>query len=199
MKMSYANTLAEVCERIPGADAQAVAQAVGADSRIGLKYLTPATAFGGPCLVRDLRAFSNLEPIFANAIDTVNLHQRERLVAKVRAHDPQRVAVLGLAYKPNTSVTDESVGMYVAAAFERVTVYDPMAMCTVRHAATASSAEECVRDADVVVVATAWPEFADVALDGQHVIDCWGLLEHRNLANYERLGRHDDGHVLASR
>ena len=78
MKISYANTLADICERLDGADSDTVADALGLDSRIGPKYLRGATAYGGPCFPRDTKAFAalarevDIEPLLAEAADAVN-------------------------------------------------------------------------------------------------------------------------------
>ena len=112
MKISYANTLADMCERLPGADVEAVTDALGLDTRIGRKYLRGAIAYGGPCFPRDNKAFAVLardlgaEPLLAEATDAVNVAQTERLArivqSQLRAGDA--VGILGLAYKPDTGV-----------------------------------------------------------------------------------------------
>ena len=87
MKISYANTLADMCERLPRADVDVVTDALGLDTRIGGKYLRGAIAFGGPCFPRDNKAFAALarelgtEASLAEATDSVNEEQVERLGA----------------------------------------------------------------------------------------------------------------------
>ena len=78
MKISYANTLADICERLPGADVESVTDALGLDTRIGGKYLRGAIAYGGPCFPRDNKAFAVLarelgtEAPLAEATDSIN-------------------------------------------------------------------------------------------------------------------------------
>lgn len=194
-KISYANMLAEICEGLPGADVDVVTGAIGLDSRIGAKYLRGATPYGGPCFPRDNIAFSRLARLveanadIAEATDRVNRRQIDRLVAVVEANlGPRRcVAILGLSYKPETPVVDEATGVELASrlagAGVETIVYDPMAMKAAKpvlgDAVTyAASMFDAVKSAEVVVVATAWSEFAtvgSVAADAgvRVVVDCW--------------------------
>lgn len=198
-KISYANMLSDICDRLPGADVDVVTSAVGADSRIGERYLRGATAYGGPCFPRDNVAFSALarqngaRAELAEATDTINRYQVDRVLGAVEARlaTPGPIGVLGLAYKPDTGVIEESQGLAVAARLlrqgKRVIVYDPKAMPAARTALgpaveTAESAADCVSRASLVLVMTPWPEFGRVPLDayrrpGQRlpVIDCWRI------------------------
>jgi len=199
-KISYANMLAEICERLPGADVDAVTSAIGLDSRIGRKYLRGATPYGGPCFPRDNVAFSRLarslggEADIAEATDRVNHRQHERLATRVLDHLPRdgRIAILGLSYKPGTGVVEESTGVGLASILaqkgHRPTVYDPAGLDAARRTLGtqvdyAASISDCVDGADVVVVATAWPEFAGLpsALTSRKrrpvVFDCWRMFE----------------------
>jgi len=198
-KISYANMLGDICDRLPGADVDVVTGALGADSRIGAKYLKGATGYGGPCFPRDNVAFASLARVLgaraelAEATDTVNRYQVERVLGAVEARlaAPGPIGVLGLAYKPDTGVIEESQGLAVAARLLRqgrhVIVYDPKAVAGARTALgpgvdVAESAADCVARASLVVVMTPWPEFGRVPLDayrrpGQRlpVVDCWRI------------------------
>jgi UDPglucose 6-dehydrogenase len=216
MKISYANALADMCERLPGADVEAVTDAIGLDTRIGRKYLRGAIAYGGPCFPRDNKAFGVLardigaEPLLAEATDAVNVAQTERLARVVQAHldAGSTVGILGLSYKPDTGVIEESPGLALArllgeAGYD-VRVYDPVALDAALAALDglargASSAAELVAESDVTVIATPWPEFAElpVAALGRGerkkvVIDCWRLLpegSYDGAVDIVRLGR----------
>ena len=104
-KISYANMLAELCDRLPGADVDVVTGAVGADSRIGSKYLRGAIGYGGPCFPRDNVAFAALarslgaNAALAEATDTINQYQTERMLNAVRTRlaARARVAILGFS------------------------------------------------------------------------------------------------------
>jgi len=214
-KISYANMLTQVCERIPGADVDVVTSALGLDSRIGRKYLKGAIGYGGPCFPRDNLAFTYLtrtlgtHAILAEATDQVNRQQVPRLAELVLSKLPGggRVAILGLSYKPKSDVVERSQGLelaqYLLAQDISVVLYDPVAMDNARfvlgdRASFASSAEECTRQANVVVVTTPWEEFRD--LSPKHLnysngrptlVDCWRILDRQRFeqdADYFVLG-----------
>ena len=213
-KISYANMLAEICERLPSADVDVVTSALGLDSRIGVKYLKGALAYGGPCFPRDNVAFGQLARTLgaradiAEATDRLNRHQTGRLAAAaVRLLDGRsRIGVLGLAYKPDTSVIEESPGVALAARLSEerleVHVHDPMAlagaMAVLRDKVVPlSSAEECIQGVDALVITTPWPQFARIPADvfartGRRlqVLDCWRMLER------EKIGAVADIHYL---
>ena len=196
-KISYANMLAEICDRIPGADADVVTAAVGADSRIGAKYLRGAIGYGGPCFPRDNVAFASLARTIgaraelAEATDIVNRHQVERVLGAIQARvtHPGPIGILGLSYKPDTAVVEQSQGVALAARLiaegREVIAYDPKALENAQAVTgsmlAAASAEDCVRRASIVVVMTPWPEFRAIPLGAftrpqrLTVIDCWRL------------------------
>ena len=157
MKISYANTLADMCERLPGADVESVTDALGLDTRIGGKYLRGAIAYGGPCFPRDNKAFAVLardlgtEAPLAEATDAVNDAQiataRPRSSSSHLGDGRLAWAILGLSYKPDTGVVDESPGIALAALLaesgvREVNVFDPVATdaATQRVSATMSHA-----------------------------------------------------------
>jgi UDPglucose 6-dehydrogenase len=199
-KISYANMLAEICERLPGADVDVVTRALGCDRRIGGSYLRGGLGYGGPCFPRDNVALGvmarrlGVDPALAEATDRINRRQAlrvGRLVAE-RVRTGGLVAVLGLAYKAGTSVAEESQGVliaeYLAECGLRVSVFDPAAMAAARErlgerVRFSDALEECVAGAEAVVIATPWPEFRGLdpsTLAGGErrplIIDCWRLL-----------------------
>src|SRR5579883_2271736 len=195
-KISYANMLADLCDRLPGADVSVVSEAVGSDSRIGRKYLRGAVGYGGPCFPRDNIAFAALaERIgaradLARATDAINRYQIDRLAAAVtsRVSRGARVAVLGMSYKPDTVVIEESQGVMLAQRLHgdgyRVTIHDPLsgtaaAQVLPQGVGQAGSAEEAIRDADIAVIVTPWPQYAQLhGPTGRSipVIDCWRIV-----------------------
>jgi UDPglucose 6-dehydrogenase len=197
-KISYANMLAQVCETLPGADVDVVTSAIGCDSRIGQKYLKGALGYGGPCFPRDNLAFSALArangvpPILAEATHQLNQSQAPRLAKWILARLPKggTVGVMGLSYKPNTEVIEESQGMALAkhllSVGVPVVVYDPAAMENAQpqlagKVTFATSAADCARQADVLAITTPWAEFRDISPQDfkRHgtVLDCWRLLD----------------------
>lgn len=215
-KISYANMLADICGRLPGADVDVVTSAIGMDSRIGHKYLKGAVGYGGPCFPRDNVAFSYLarqvgaQPILAEATDRLNRAQMPRLAELVRHYLPDggQVGILGLSYKPDTSVAEESQGIDLARYLRQqnvpVVVYDPHANDNARSVLGnsvqfAGSLTDCLSRVDVIVVVVPWPEFRGIApdqLNSAHgrpvLIDCWRILnpaDFEQTATYVAIGR----------
>ncbi len=203
-KISYANMLADICDRIPEADVDVVTQAVGSDSRIGGKYLRGAIGFGGPCFPRDNVAFAALarsvgaRAELAEATDIVNRYQVERVLGAIqgRLQPPGTVGILGLSYKPDTAVIEQSQGVALAGRLldegYPVVAYDPKALPNTQAALPASfvaadSAADCVRRSMLVVVMTPWPEFRSIPPDAftrsprLTVIDCWRLFAREDV------------------
>ncbi len=200
-KISYANMLAQVCERLPGANVDTVTSALGLDGRIGRKYLKGALGYGGPCFPRDNLAFAFLArqlgapAILAEATDKANRLQVSYLAALLKSKLPASgvVGILGLAYKPNTDVIEESQGLLLAQSLVAdgisVVVYDPAGMANARRALSSSvrfaaSTEECVNGSDAIVIATPWEEFRSISpqtlerhSEPRLLVDCWRLLD----------------------
>lgn len=191
MKISYANTLAAICEAVPGASASKVLAAVGSDKRVGNRYLQPATSFGGPCFPRDSIAFgafakaTGAEAHLAKATDKVNYEQTERLVEKICEHaEDNKIGILGLSYKPGTPVWEMSAGVSLAVRLALypawdLSVYDPMAhpwQTLMDPPFVAETAEECVQRSSLVVICTPWHEFRKIDYKDKTVIDCWNII-----------------------
>jgi UDPglucose 6-dehydrogenase len=207
-KISYANMLGEICERIPGADVNVVTNAIGQDSRIGKKYLKGATGYGGPCFPRDNVAFGYLAhsigatAAIAEATDVINRKQATRIVSHLlpRLSAGMKVGILGLAYKPDTGVIEESQGVALAKELlskgVAVVLYDPLALENTRQTLGdqpeyATSALECVQRADAIVITIPCAEFKQ--LEPSHfaqvnssqrklVLDCWRILDRDQLS-----------------
>ncbi len=216
-KISYANMLGEICERIPGADIDVVTSAIGQDTRIGKKYLKGATGYGGPCFPRDNVAFGSLassvgaNAAIAEATDVINRRQAARIVSHLLPSltPGVKVGILGLAYKPDTNVIEESQGIALAQELLSkgisIVVYDPLALENVRQVLGAqpeyaATAQDCVQRADVVVITTPSSVFktlepADLkshnAARPKIMLDCWRVLDRDRFATvceYRALG-----------
>jgi UDPglucose 6-dehydrogenase len=213
MKITYANLLAQLCERLPGGDVDAVTEALGLDGRIRRKYLKGGLGYGGPCFPRDNRAMLCLAQRLgvpfnlAEATDRANQELTVRVAELVAAKTTAggKVAVLGLSYKTNTAVVEESQGVLIAQLLTgrgiEVTAYDPVAIEPARRILKdsikyAESAQACITNADVVLIATPWAEFKDLDYSPRSgttrplVIDSWGLLNgiDRRRASIIQLG-----------
>jgi UDPglucose 6-dehydrogenase len=182
-KISFINAMAELCEAT-GADVTLLADAIGHDARIGRRFLNAGVGFGGGCLPKDIRAFMaragelgvDQALSFLREVDSINMRRRVRMVDLAREECGgsivgRRIAVLGAAFKPESDDVRDSPALSVAAQMQlqgaEVVVTDPEAIDNARKKwpdlAFAASVEDAVRDVDVVMVLTEWPEY--VALD----------------------------------
>jgi UDPglucose 6-dehydrogenase len=182
-KISFINAMAELCEAT-GADVTMLADAIGHDARIGRKFLNAGVGFGGGCLPKDIRAFMaragelgvDQALSFLREVDSINMRRRVRMVDLARevcggSIVGRRVAVLGAAFKPDSDDIRDSPALSVAAQMQlqgaQVTVTDPKAIDNALkkwpELAYADTVEDTVRDAEVVLLLTEWPEY--VALD----------------------------------
>lgn len=216
-KISYANMIAEMCDHLPGADADVITTALGADSRIGKKYIKGAVGYGGPCFPRDNKAFAALgrclgvRTEIAEATEIINDHQSKRLfeAIKLSAAPGAKVAVLGLSYKPNTMVIDESQGLALArtlsAAGYHVTLSDPEAMASLPAelpggVERAESADAAMAGAAVVAIITPWAAYRSLALPRRGlraVVDPWRMIDPTAVASDVTLIRLGVGDWLA--
>ena len=200
MKIAFANQLATMCESILGANVDEITGIIGHDSRIGTKYLRGALPAGGSCFPRDIRAITalcgqyNVPATLPLTIRTLNRDALRQLYLKVlKAILDQKadatVGILGIAFKPDTDVMDESTGVFLTKKFDQVVAYDPLAVV----GQSVRTAQECVDQSDIVVVTTMCPEFLNLVYrSGQIVIDCWRFLNkekvERQGASYQAIG-----------
>jgi UDPglucose 6-dehydrogenase len=127
MKISFTNQLRLIAEKCPKADIHAMLDAIGSDSRIGQKYFRAGLSFGGPCFPRDNRLLVyaakrlGLRAPLAEAADMVNEMTKDRLAETINelTKPNDTVAVLGLAYKPDTWIVEESAGLHLAQSLHR--------------------------------------------------------------------------------
>jgi UDPglucose 6-dehydrogenase len=182
MKISFINAVANMCE-VVGADVQEVCQGMGADSRIGERFLQPGIGYGGSCFPKDLLAFRlvahecGLDFGLLDEIIKINDEQRRRFVRKVRTAlwtlKGKRIAAIGLAFKGGTDDIRDSPALDVVQALQRdgadLVVYDPAAMERAKQVlgdtvTYAASIDEACKGAHAVVVLTDWEEFAEIDL-----------------------------------
>ncbi|MBI3315383.1 MAG: UDP-glucose/GDP-mannose dehydrogenase family protein [Candidatus Omnitrophica bacterium] len=216
MKISFANTLSRLCEKIPGADGDVITRVLGSDHRIGPHYLKGALGYGGPCFPRDNKAFGyaarqcGVAAWMAGATDRTNRQQvlwLKRLVLRL-AGPRDTVGVLGLSYKPDTDVVEESQGVALVQALvkskKRLVVYDPAAMAAAKRVLKktrvvfAGNLSEVLKRSDVVVITTPWPSFRKFksgdmrparGRSPKRIVDPWRILEgHPSLAHVKYIG-----------
>jgi UDPglucose 6-dehydrogenase len=216
-KISFINEIANVCEET-GADVVEVARGMGLDDRIGPKFLQAGIGFGGSCFPKDVEALKQLAGNsgyhfqLLNSVIEVNELQKRRVLAKLQKHlgslVGKEIALLGLAFKPNTDDMREASSLVLSAwlnaAGARVRAYDPVAEQEARKLIQGvdfkASSAEAVEGADAVVLVTEWPEFGDLdfgdvasAMRGRLVVDGRNFLDPDAVRaaglTYEGVGR----------
>jgi len=179
-KISFINTMANICERIGNVDVVDVAKAIGADPRIGPHFLKAGVGFGGSCLPKDLRALTafaekhGYSGTLLKAVSKVNENQSRRayeLAGKaLGTPSGKQIAILGLAFKAGTDDTREAPSIRLIKQFmkggSKVKAYDPVAMEDARsilpEVTYAESAMGCLERADCCVIVTEWNEFSKI-------------------------------------
>ncbi len=202
-KISFMNELARLCEQV-GADIEAVRRGAGSDSRIGPRFLFAGAGYGGSCFPKDVRALVDtarqhgVDLQIAAAVESVNRGQKLVLAQRLKLLlgedlSGRRVAVWGLAFKPQTDDVREAPALTLCeellAAGASVLAYDPEAMGTTRELlgdriGYADSALDATEDADALVLVTEWNEFRNpdfaalrdrmrrpLILDGRNIYD----------------------------
>ena len=217
-KISFINEIANVSEEL-GADALEVARGMGLDDRIGPKFLQPGVGFGGSCFPKDVQALKQLAGNtgyhfqLLTAVIEVNELQKRRTISKLQKHlgplAGKEIALLGVAFKPNTDDVREATSLVLAGRLAgegaNVRAYDPVtghkAEGMLAGAAIADSALEAIDGADAAVLVTEWPEFAELdwtgevkrrmrvplVVDGRNFLDRDALVEAG--FTYEGIGR----------
>lgn len=205
MKISFANTVANLCERIEGTDVDAITNAIGADRRISPYYLRGGLAFGGTCFPRDTKAFMtisrqyDLDPILLAAVESVNVEQNKHLASVVKKHlaEEKKVSVVGIAFKDKTPVTEASPAVNLIQELViddvDVTIFDPLAMENA-HAifddeiSYANSIEECLASSPVCVVTLMSNEYKEaienyVPEKPLTIVDCWRQIDTEKVSS----------------
>jgi UDPglucose 6-dehydrogenase len=217
-RISFINEIANVCEAT-GADVVKVAEGIGYDRRIGKSFLRAGVGFGGSCFPKDslalkqLAANSGYHFQVLSAVIEVNELQKRRVVGKLQellgTLRGKRIALLGLAFKPNTDDTREAPAFVLAgrllAEGADVVAWDPIATADGLHGVRqVASVADAARDADAVVLVTEWPELADVDwsavgetmrsrvfVDGRNMLDPESMREGG--FRYAAIGRASNG------
>jgi UDPglucose 6-dehydrogenase len=216
-RISFINEIANVCEEV-GADVGEVARGMGLDERIGPHFLRPGIGFGGSCFPKDVSALkllagnSGYHFQLLNSVIEVNELQKRRVVSKLHRHlgslVGKRIALLGLAFKPETDDMREASSLVLAARLRgegaEVVAYDPVAMESARillpGVEMRDTALKALEDSDAAVLVTEWPEFLELDWAGAAermarplIIDGRNFLDARHLSSagfaYEGIGR----------
>jgi UDPglucose 6-dehydrogenase len=216
-KISFINEIANVCEEV-GADVSEVARGMGLDERIGASFLRAGIGYGGSCFPKDVNALKMLAGNtgyhfqLLTAVIEVNELQKRRVIGKLQKHlgdlAGKRIALLGLAFKPNTDDMREASSLVLATRLQGegavVSAYDPVAAGAaaglLESVEMSDSAMDALEGADAAILVTEWPEFAEIdwagaaarmanplLIDGRNYLDP-ALLEAAGFT-YEGIGR----------
>jgi len=201
LKISYANALAAICEA-SGANIEDVVHGMGLDKRIGRAFLNAGLGYGGSCFPKDLSAFIHIAEELGydfrllKEVQRINAEQIQRFLKKVRDAlwivKDKTVAVLGLAFKPNTDDMRSAPSLEIIRALQqegaRIRAYDPKAMDKAKELLPSvefcADAYAAAKDADALILCTEWDEFRQldlprlrslmaqpIVLDGRNVFD----------------------------
>jgi UDPglucose 6-dehydrogenase len=213
-RITFANALANLCESV-GADASVVLEGMGRDRRIGSHFLSPGPGYGGSCFPKDTKALVSIADdagydfSLLRGVIEVNDLQQLRIVDKVAAEvaslDTARIALWGLSFKAGTGDIRESPAIRIAtelvARGATVVAYDPVARIDPSFGIeVVDNALAAAEDADVLLVATEWPEFADVSLSAlQATMRGSAIVDARNLLDPEEVAGHGMTYVGVGR
>ena len=220
LKISYINAVSAICDA-SGADVEKVADGIGMDRRIGRNFLNAGIGYGGSCFPKDIAAFIKISEqlgvpfTLLKEVQRINSSQKDRFLGGIREAlwvlREKKIAVWGLTFKPDTDDIRSSVAIDLVADMLRegaqVSAYDPKGMERAREvkeiagANLVNSALEAVEGADALIVATEWPEFANVDLAAVKekmatpiVFDGRNLFDPETMAtlgfDYHSIGRH---------
>jgi UDPglucose 6-dehydrogenase len=221
MRISYMNEIANLCEKA-GADVEMVRKGIGSDNRIGKRFLFPGIGYGGSCFPKDVQALAfmanQLDYDFKilNSVINVNRLQRDLFIKKVKKYfndnlAGKKIALWGLAFKPNTDDIREAPALYVISELTKagavITAYDPEAMVNMKEEFLnnpninfADNMYDCLGEADALVIVTEWnvfrtPDFEKIKmlLKTPVIFDGRNLFEPSEIAakgfNYHAVGR----------
>lgn len=209
MKITFINEIADLCEKA-GGDVQDIAKAIGIDKRIGSKFLHPGPGYGGSCFPKDTRAMAAIADRMGSPIRLiettirVNDQRMQALAGKVTAAaggslDGKTVAILGIAFKPNTDDVRESASLTMIPDLQEtgaaIRAHDPEAMDAARPMLSGvtwcSDAYDAADGADIVVIVTEWNEYRALDLNrisalmrGDTLVDFRNIYPLREMRNY---------------
>lgn len=183
LKISYINAVARICEK-SGADIEMVAEGIGMDARIGRSFLNAGLGYGGSCFPKDIKAFISISESLGypfdllKEVEDINDQQLELFLGRIREKlwvlQEKKVALWGLAFKQNTDDVRESVAIKLAKQMisegAAISAHDPQGMENAVRFGGLEGAElcedpyACLDGADVLVIATEWPEFTKLDL-----------------------------------
>ena len=213
-KISFINQISSICQNIPGANVDDIAKAIGLDSRIGKLFLNAGPGYGGSCLPKDVKAIMNFSlktgttPLFLEAVEKINEQQIVNIMKLIEKNcgnlKGKNIAILGLAFKPNTDDIRDSISLKIIKILLKkhviITVHDPMAIENVKKIFKnkinyASSITNVLKNSHCGIIMTAWPEYSKITnnhiknMEKRVIIDSRRILKNSKLdCNYQAIG-----------
>ena len=213
-KISFINQISSICQNIPGANVDDIAKAIGLDSRIGKLFLNAGPGYGGSCLPKDVKAIMNFSlktgttPLFLEAVEKINEQQIVNIMKLIKKNcgnlKGKNIAILGLAFKPNTDDIRDSISLKIIKILLKkhviITVHDPMAIENVKKIFKnkinyASSITNVLKNSHCGIIMTAWPEYSKITnnhiknMEKRVIIDSRRILKNSKLdCNYQAIG-----------
>jgi len=215
MKISYINMIAELCEKV-GVDIKSVAEGIGSDKRIGKKFLEAGIGYGGSCFPKDLKAFikiaedSGVDFKLLRDTDEINSNTRIKFLEKIDdilwINKDKKIAVWGLAFKPNTDDTRDAPSLEIVDRLHQkgaqLNLFDPKAMGNFKLSFPEDdlihyhdNKYDALEDSDALIILTEWEEFIDADLSRMKnlmklpiIIDGRNIYEPQNMQGFEYYG-----------
>lgn len=215
-KISFINTIANICSRIDNADVDVVARAIGLDPRIGPLFLKAGPGYGGSCLPKDVTALIRFsqgvgyEPYLLNAVHEVNEHQAEEVISITKkmlgSLNNKIISILGLSFKKDTDDIRNAVSLrvinYLLKSGSKVKVHDPKALDNVKavfgnNIEYCVTIQDCLENSDCCIILVDWDEYKILSANNfsimreKNVVDTWRILEANRLVNinYKAIGK----------
>lgn len=202
-KISFINEIANLCEKIPGADVSVVAKGMGYDRRIGSEFLRAGLGYGGSCFPKDTQALigfasdMNERLSVVEAAMTVNSAREQRVLDLCKSAlggnlDGGKICVLGLSFKNDTDDLRESKSLTLISKLEgegaQVRSFDPIVKGDSQKN-RCDTLNECVSGSELVVIATEWPEFKESLTDFHGtIVDARRILDPGSVTKYRGVG-----------
>jgi len=208
MKITFMNEIAQLCELL-GADVDMVRRGIGSDERIGKRFLFPGIGYGGSCFPKDVQALAKSSTEVGynfkilEAVMNVNEKQKLHLIPSINAYfnnelRGKKIALWGLAFKPNTDDIREAPALYlieaILSAGATIAAFDPEAMQNVKQLvgdriSFVENQYEALQDADALVIATEWSEFRTPNFDRiSALLKNKVIFDGRNLFDLNKMG-----------
>ena len=213
-KISFINQLSNICQNIPEANIDDIAETIGLDPRIGKLFLNAGPGYGGSCLPKDMKALINfasgvgVKPVLLNAVEEINENQLEQIVKLVKRKLKnlafKNITIMGTAFKPNTDDVRDSLSIELIRKFlkvkAKIIVYDPRAIDNTKKIFGTkiiykNSVSEALERSECVIFMTYWKEFENIDnrkikhMKRKLIIDCRRIFADKNMGKeYFALG-----------